>query len=144
MKGDNKPQSLAPQYYPEPQAKSAESLDLLGQVESEDWLAERLKSHGCDIYVDGTYATYIDRLGECIVRNGMQAVVAGGGPDGRPETYAHCYQRLYGKALPKLAPKTIVGGQHDTLTTTTSRVPPVHRASDAAAPSGAIGGKTRR
>ena len=121
-----------------------ENLDLLACVESEDYLAERLKQHGCDIYAGGPYATYRDRLGACILRNSMQAVIVGRAPNGKPETYADCYQRIYGKALPKLAPKNTVGGQHDTRATTESGVPPVDRASDAAAAGGAARTKANR
>lgn len=94
------PKSAA-QYAPEPAVKPGESLDLLSQVESEDWLAERLKAHGCDIYAGGPYEIYADRLDACIVRNGMQAVIVGRAPDGKPENYAQAYERLYGKPLSK-------------------------------------------
>lgn len=92
---------------------SMQPLDLLANIESEETLSLRLKDHGCDIYAGGPYVTYADRLGTCIVRNGMQAVVVGRAPNGKPETYADCYQRLYGKALPKLAPKNAGRGQYE-------------------------------
>lgn len=112
------PRGSGPQYVPEPETKIGESLDLLVQVESEDWLEERLKAHGCDIYAGGPYATRADRIAGCIIRNGMQGVLVGRGPDDKPEKYAQCYERLHGKALPKLAPKNTDGGQHDARTTT--------------------------
>ncbi len=80
--------------------KLGESYPLLANLESEAELGERLKQHGCDIYAGGPYATYADRLGAAIVREGMQGVIVGRGPDGKPEAYAQAYRRLCGKALP--------------------------------------------
>jgi hypothetical protein len=75
--------------------------DLLTELEAETWLAERLKAHGCDIYAGGPYASYADRLGAAIVRNGLACVIVGRGKDGKPESYAQLFQRIAGKALPK-------------------------------------------
>jgi hypothetical protein len=75
--------------------------DLLTHLEAETWLAERLKEHNCDIYAGGPYATYADRLGAAIVRNGLACVVVGRTPERKPETYAQLFQRIAGKALPK-------------------------------------------
>lgn len=136
------PRGSGPQYAPEPETKIAESPDLLAQVDTEDWLEERLQQHGCDIYAGGPYATRADRIAACILSNGMRTVLIGCGPDGKPEKYAECYERFHGKALPKLAPKNTVGGQHDARTTTASRVPSVDRALNAAAPNRAVAGKT--
>jgi hypothetical protein len=77
--------------------------DLFTHLEAETWLAERLKAHGCDIYAGGPYAAYADRLGACIVRNGLACVIVGRNPDGKPESYAQLFQRIAGKALPKKA-----------------------------------------
>lgn len=75
--------------------------DLLTHVEGETWLANRLLQHGCDIYAGGPYATYVDRLGACIVRNRLQSVIVGRSPAGKPESYAQLFERIAGKALPK-------------------------------------------
>lgn len=80
--------------------------DLFAQVDAEAWLAELLKAHGCDIYVGGPYETYADRLGACIVRNGMQMVVVGR-REGRPETYRDCWERLYGRKLSDVPRETL-------------------------------------
>lgn len=81
--------------------QGAAQADLLSHLEGEAFLAERLKDHGCDIYVGGPYATYADRLGAAIVRNGRQTVIVGRNPDTRkPETYAQLFQRIAGKPLP--------------------------------------------
>lgn len=74
--------------------------ELLVHVEAEAWLAERLKDHGCDIYAGEGYATYLDRLGACIVRNGLTHAIVGR-KDGKPESYAVCFARIAGKPLPK-------------------------------------------
>lgn len=75
--------------------------DLLTPLDAETWLASRLAQHGCDIYNSAEpYATYADRLGACIVRNGMQCVIVGR-KDGKPESYAKCFERIAGKPLPK-------------------------------------------
>jgi hypothetical protein len=72
----------------------------LTHLEAEDFLAERLKQHGCDPYDGGPYATYADRLGACIVRNRMQCVIVGR-REGKPESYAACFERLCGRPLTK-------------------------------------------
>lgn len=80
-------------------AEPAETLPLLSGVEAEEWLGERLKHHGYDIYAGGTYATYADRLRACIVRNRCECVIVGRNADGRPENYRDCWERLYGRKL---------------------------------------------
>lgn len=75
--------------------------DLLSGVEGETWLANRLIQHGIDIYAGDSYPTFADRLGAAIVRNGVQCVIVGRNPDGKPESYAQCFQRIAGKPLPK-------------------------------------------
>lgn len=85
--------------------KVGESLPLLVHVEAESWLANRLKDHGCDIYNGGPYEHYADRLAACIVRNGMACVIIGR-KDGKPESYAACFERIFGRPLvPKVSRK---------------------------------------
>lgn len=88
-----------PQYRPEPEGNP--TPDLFTHLEAETWLADRLLQHGCDLYAGGPYATYVDRLGACIVRNGVQCVVVGRKPAGKPENYAQLFERIAGKPLPK-------------------------------------------
>jgi hypothetical protein len=66
---------------------------------AEDWLLERLKQHGIDVYVDGEFPTLAARLGHVIVTNRYGPVVAGR-HNGKPETYAQLYERIYGEPLP--------------------------------------------
>lgn len=133
----------------------ASKPSLVGTIESEDDLAERLKAHGHDPYAGGPYETYADRLGACIVRNGVSCVLVGRGPDGKPENYAQAYERLYGRALPQpvsrsaqtknvprdVSHKQLDGGSRETHTQRPPRVPPVDPAPDAATPGGAAGAK---
>ena len=82
-----------------------ESLPLLVHIEAETWLANRLADHGCDIYDGGPYATYAERLGACILRNGLPCVIVGR-KDGKPESYAACFERIFGQPLvPKASRK---------------------------------------
>lgn len=83
--------------------------DLFSQVDAETWLAERLKQHGHDIYAGGPYETYADRLGVCIVRNGVACVIVGRGPNGRPESYRDFWERLYSRSLTDVPRDTPVG-----------------------------------
>ena len=70
-------------------------------IDTENQLADRLKVHGHDIYAGGPYAAYADRLAACIIRNGVQCVLVGRSPQGKPESYSQCFQRITGRALPK-------------------------------------------
>jgi len=79
---------------------TGETLPLLVNIEAETWLANRLLDHGIDIYLDGAFPTYLDRLGAAIVANGIQRVIVGR-KDGKPEMYSTCFERIAGKPLPK-------------------------------------------
>lgn len=75
-----------------------QSLPLLVHVEAETWLADRLQQHGCDIYAGGPYEHHSDRLAAAITTNGMASVIVGR-KDGKPETYAACFERICGRPL---------------------------------------------
>jgi hypothetical protein len=68
-------------------------------MDAENWLLERLKQHGIDVYVAGEFATLQARLGHVIVTNRYGPVVAGR-HNGKPETYAQLFERMYGTPLP--------------------------------------------
>lgn len=74
----------------------------------EDWLLERLKHHGVDLYT-GSFPTFRDRIGHAIVTYQLASVVAGRGADRKPETYAQVFERIYGIPLPSV-PR---GTQHE-------------------------------
>jgi hypothetical protein len=74
------------------------SEDLFSFVEAEDWLAERIKQHGCDLYLNGEFPTMRDRIRAAILANGIQVVITGR-HDGKPENYAQTFERLYGEPL---------------------------------------------
>lgn len=98
------PTTTARKAVPRPEPELTATPDLLSPVEGETWLANRLLEHSCDIYVGGPYATYAERLGAAIVRNGVQCVIVGRNPaTGKPESYAQLFERIAGKALPKKA-----------------------------------------
>lgn len=93
-----------------------QTLPLLVNVEAETWLANRLLQHGCDLYAGGPYASYADRLGAAIVRNGVQCVIVGR-REGKPENYRQYFERVCSKALPKTAdvPRGTAPYQHNNL-----------------------------
>ena len=66
----------------------------------EAWLSNRLQSHGVDIYAGGPFASLRERIAYVIVTNRYGAVVCGR-HDGKPETYAEVFERIYGASLPK-------------------------------------------
>ena len=61
----------------------------------ETWMAQRLQSHGVDIYDGGEFVTFRDRLAHAIVTNRFGLVVAGR-HNGRPENYDQLFERMYG------------------------------------------------
>lgn len=61
----------------------------------EMWLAERLKAHGIDIYFPGDFDALRDRLAYAIRTNRCESVIAGR-RDGKPESYAQVFERVYG------------------------------------------------
>jgi hypothetical protein len=82
-----------------------EQRPLLSHLEAEDYLADRLKAHGCDLYAAGPCAHYRDRIRATILANGMQTVLLGRNQAGKLETYRDCFQRIYG--VPLDAKKTV-------------------------------------
>jgi hypothetical protein len=84
---------------------------LLGHLETETWLAERLKQHGCDLYAAGPFAHFRDRLRATILANRMQAVIVGRNKAGTLENYAQAFERLYGEPL---VPRVTRNTQHQT------------------------------
>jgi hypothetical protein len=97
-KGSSAPERPGrPQYKPE--VDRGESYPLLAQVNAESWLGQRLLEHGCDVYRYGPETdSYRERLRQTILDNGMGAVIVGR-HDGKPETYAQTFERLYGEPL---------------------------------------------
>lgn len=76
--------------------------DLLTPLEGENWLLERLKDHGIDVYVDIPFETLRDRLAHAITSYGYGPVVAGR-HNGKPETYEQLFERLYSAKLKNVA-----------------------------------------
>lgn len=71
----------------------------------EEWLLERIKTFGADVY-EGAFPTLRERIGYTIVKHGMATVIAGRGPDRKPETFSQAFKRIYGAALPNVPAQT--------------------------------------
>ncbi len=73
---------------------------LAVDLTSERWLIRRLGDHGRHIE-DGVtdVAVRRERIRAAILEAGLEAVVAGRGSSGKPETYAQVFGRLYGEQL---------------------------------------------
>jgi hypothetical protein len=70
--------------------------DLLGDLNAETWLFNRLKAHGVDVYARGIEVTCLrDRIAAAILDNRWGLVVLGK-HNGKPENYEQAFQRLYG------------------------------------------------
>ncbi len=71
----------------------------LVNLPAELWLANRLKQHGPDVFQGlTTREDRMQRIRSAITSNQLSSVVVGK-KDGKPETYAECFQRLYGEPL---------------------------------------------
>lgn len=76
------------------------------ELNHEFWLAGRLKQHGADPQIEGDIGLSIrrDRIRMAILDHWLGPVVAGN-RDGKPETYAQVFERLYGQPLVSATPK---------------------------------------
>jgi hypothetical protein len=69
------------------------------QLDREAWLAQRLGEHGAGIFTGLTDRDVRrERIRAAIVEHGLEAVIVGR-HEGRPETYAQVFERLYGTPL---------------------------------------------
>lgn len=73
--------------------------------QGEDWLLERIKTFGADVYA-GEFPSLRDRIGHTIVVHGIGTVIAGRGPDRKAETFSQAFKRIYGMALPNVPRET--------------------------------------
>lgn len=73
----------------------------MGTELGEDWLLERIKTFGADVY-EGDFPTMRERIGHTIVRHGIATVIAGRGPDRKSETFSQAFTRIYGVKLKDL------------------------------------------
>lgn len=65
-----------------------------------EWLFERLKQHGLDVYAPtGQFDSFGEQLGYVIAVNHYGPIVAGRHA-GRPEIYQQFYVRIFGRQLP--------------------------------------------
>jgi len=85
----------------------------------EDWLVERLKHHGVDVYAGKTeFPSLRDRLAHVIRSNRYRSVIAGR-HERKPETYAEVFERLYGIKLNEVPRGTNVNTKQSTSGSTT-------------------------
>jgi hypothetical protein len=71
----------------------------MSSLDAEIWLVARVRQHITGIF-DGVTDQKIrkDRMRRVLRDNGLDCVIAGN-KDGKPETYAEVYRRLYGESL---------------------------------------------
>lgn len=75
------------------------SAPELRHLDHERWLAKRLGEHGAGIFTGLTDRDVRrERIRAAIVEHGLEAVIVGR-HEGRPETYAQVFERLYGTPL---------------------------------------------
>jgi hypothetical protein len=68
---------------------------------AEIWLAECLQKHGVPWAFDGLTSREDRRnvIRGAIMNHGLSAVVAGKNRDGKPQTYAQCFEQVYEEPL---------------------------------------------
>jgi hypothetical protein len=94
-----------PQYRPEADSPGTPDLFAIVQVVDEYSLGARLLQHGADLYVDGDFARFAERLAHVIVRWQLASVVCGRDPAGKVETYSAAFARVTGEPLIKRVPR---------------------------------------
>jgi hypothetical protein len=73
------------------------------QLDREAWLAKRLTVYGAVFAGVTDSGIRRDRIRQTILDRGLEHVIVGRNREGKPETYATCFERLYGVALRKEA-----------------------------------------
>lgn len=70
-------------------------------LDGELWLARRLGKHGVLVVFEGDTdpETRKERMRQAILDRGLAPVICGRGRDGKPNTYALAFERLYGEYL---------------------------------------------
>jgi hypothetical protein len=75
------------------------SAPELQRLAHEQWLAQRLGEHGAGVFTGLTDRdTRRERFRAAILEHGLEAVVVGR-HEGKPQTYAQAFERLFGEAL---------------------------------------------
>lgn len=75
------------------------TTDALRHLDAEAWLARRLGNFGHVFQGVTDRETRKQRIRDAIREGGLEMVIAGRNPEGRPDTFAEVFQRLYGAAL---------------------------------------------
>lgn len=75
------------------------SASALTQLDHEAWLVKRLGDHGASVFDGDTdNQTRKERIRDAILSNGLSSVIAGQ-HNGKHETYAAVFRRLFGEPL---------------------------------------------
>jgi len=93
-----------PEYRPESEGLATADLFAAVDVVDEYSLGARLVQHGIDLYMEGEFATYAERLRNVIVSAQAAAVVCGRDPNGKVENYSQAFARVTGEPLIKKVP----------------------------------------
>lgn len=75
---------------------NAAAADLFASTAEEDWLANRLTQLRADLAVSSC-GSRKELLKHVIETQGYEMVIAGRREDGRPETFAEVWERIYGE-----------------------------------------------
>lgn len=92
------PHRTAPTYRPEPPSPTADLFALV-RVVDENSLGQRLLQLGADLYCEGVFATYAERLRHVISREQFATSVCGRDLAGKVETFAQAFERVSGLPL---------------------------------------------
>jgi hypothetical protein len=72
----------------------------LDESDTEASLIRRLGEHGAQVFVmDVTGQARIQRYRSAILGGGLDCVIVGRAPNGKPETYAQLFERHFGEPL---------------------------------------------
>lgn len=63
-----------------------------------DYLLERLKHYGVDVYQGGPFNTLRDRLADVLIRERMASVIVGR-YNGKPQSYGELFEQVFGVKL---------------------------------------------
>lgn len=82
-------------------------------LQAEHWLFDRLRAEHVDVYVDGPFGCLRDRIAHVIIANRLRYAIAGH-HQGKRETYARAFERLYGISLPSVPRETQLNSEVST------------------------------
>lgn len=99
---------------------STPDLFAIIEVVDEHTLGKRLIQQGVDLYIEGEFASFAERLREVIVRAQAASVICGRDSGGKVENYAAAFARVTGETLVKKVPRGTRNTQQHQQGNTTS------------------------